>query len=161
MSLVVSNRHQLGQSPIETNNFTLDATAANGTMKLVRGVAGAGTQDIMTISALGEIDFPQMIRSYGPNGYQKLNGGLIVQWGSVADGTPDATDVPLPIAFPNALLEVIPTIRASLVNTSLVSCYWDAALSSLTKIRVGRRYVNNGGAVGLASQGYQYIALGY
>jgi len=99
--------------------------------------------------------------SLGGSGYQKFPSGLILQWGTLIDGAADATDIALPIAFPTALVEVIPTVRASLVNTSLVSAYWDSSLSTTTTVRIGRRFVNNGGAVGLATQGIQYIAIGY
>lgn len=118
MSLVKSNMHQLGQSATATQNFTLDASAANGTMKLSRGNAGATTQDILTISALGEVDFPQMIRNFGTNGYYKLAGGLILQWGRSA-GTNTGT-VTLPTAFPNACLSVVGTCETVTVNAELV-----------------------------------------
>ena len=41
MPLIKSIRKQLGLSITPTNNFTLDASADNGTMKLARGNAGA------------------------------------------------------------------------------------------------------------------------
>lgn len=53
MSLIKSIRQQLGLSATPANNFTLDASADNGTMKLARGNAGATTQDIMTVDAAG------------------------------------------------------------------------------------------------------------
>lgn len=53
MSLIKAIKHQLGLSNTPANNFTLDASADNGTMKLARGNAGATTQDIMTVDAAG------------------------------------------------------------------------------------------------------------
>lgn len=53
MSLIKFIKAQLGLSVIPANNFTLDASADNGTMKLARGNAGATTQDIMTVDAAG------------------------------------------------------------------------------------------------------------
>ena len=53
MSLLKSIRKQLGLSVTPANNFTLDASADNGTMKLARGNAGATTQDILTVDASG------------------------------------------------------------------------------------------------------------
>lgn len=50
---------QLGLSNTPANNFTFDASADNGTMKLHRGNAGAGTQDVMTVDANGVAEFPQ------------------------------------------------------------------------------------------------------
>jgi hypothetical protein len=58
MSLIKSIRQQLGLSGTPANNFTLDASADNGTMKLARGNAGATTQDIMTVDAAGKVEFP-------------------------------------------------------------------------------------------------------
>jgi hypothetical protein len=54
---VVTNNIQLGSSVTATQNFTITAEAANGTMKLARGNAGATTQDIFTVDAAGNITF--------------------------------------------------------------------------------------------------------
>ena len=59
MSLIKIIKQQLGLSVTPANNFTLDASADNGTMKLARGNAGATTQDILTVDALGKVSFPQ------------------------------------------------------------------------------------------------------
>lgn len=58
MSTVKANRVQLGQSGTATQNFTFDASAANGTAKLARGNAGATTQDLMEIDGAGKVTFP-------------------------------------------------------------------------------------------------------
>jgi hypothetical protein len=50
---------QFGDSGTATRNFTLTAEAADGTMKLARGNAGATTQDIMTVDSAGRATFPQ------------------------------------------------------------------------------------------------------
>ena len=49
---------QIGNSSTASNNFVLDASAANGTIKLARGNAGSTTQDILLVSADGKITFP-------------------------------------------------------------------------------------------------------
>lgn len=59
MSTVKSNRSQLGISGTATQNFTLTAEAADGTMKLARGNAGATTQDVITVDANGLVTFDQ------------------------------------------------------------------------------------------------------
>jgi len=68
MSLIKAIKHQLGLSVTPANNFTLDASADNGTMKLARGNAGATTQDIMTVAANGSVSFPQtpVLNAGGP-----------------------------------------------------------------------------------------------
>lgn len=58
MSLIKAIRAQLGLSVTPANNFTLDASADNGTMKLARGNAGATTQDLLTVDASGEVSLP-------------------------------------------------------------------------------------------------------
>lgn len=64
MSLLKTIRQQLGLSTTPANNFTLDASADNGTMKLARGNAGATTQDILTVDASGKVSFPQMAQTW-------------------------------------------------------------------------------------------------
>ena len=63
MSLIKAIRAQLGLSVTPANNFVLDASADNGTMKLARGNAGATTQDILTVDASGKVAAPQGISS--------------------------------------------------------------------------------------------------
>lgn len=52
---VTATKLQTGVSGTNTNNFILDASAADGTMKLERGDG----QDIMTVDAAGKVSFPQ------------------------------------------------------------------------------------------------------
>ena len=63
MSLLKTIKTQLGISSTATNNFTFDASADNGTMKLARGNAGATTQDILTVDALGNLK-PGVLGNY-------------------------------------------------------------------------------------------------
>lgn len=101
--------------------------------------------------------------SFGANGYfvfPSWLGGWIIQWGSVVDGVADAFNTPFPVAFTTGVFKVIPVVRGAMADNQSVSCYWDRAASTLTTARIARRYMNNGGAVGLASQGLEYIAFG-
>ena len=77
MSLLKTIRQQLGLSPTPANNFTLDASADNGTMKLARGNAGATTQDILTVDASGRVTMAQN----GPTVLHK-----VLTWTSPATG---------------------------------------------------------------------------
>lgn len=65
MSLLKFIKAQLGMSPASSNNFTLDASAQDGTMKLSRGNAGATTQDVLVVGANGKLTAPQGIESVG------------------------------------------------------------------------------------------------
>ncbi len=48
---------------------------------------------------------PEMAKSLATNGYQKLPGGLIIQWGTGTASTSDFANT-LPIAFPTAKLSL-------------------------------------------------------
>jgi phage-related tail fiber protein len=158
-------------APINQGNIDIAALAAlaaqateinQGTAKIAtQALTDAGVDDATIVT-------PKKLRwgvsvSLGQNGYVVFPswlGGWIIQWGTVTDGQPDAVNWPLPMAFPTVIYKVIPVMRASLDNAQSVNCYWDKVATTLTTIRVGRRYSNNGGAVAVATQGYDYIAIG-
>lgn len=55
MSIIRAIKHRLGLSVTPANNFVLDASADNGTMKLTRETG----QDIILVDAAGKVTFPQ------------------------------------------------------------------------------------------------------
>ena len=67
MSLIKAIRQQLGLSVTPANNFCLDASAADGTMKLARGNAGATTQDVLKVTSGGVIQTPQNVVAFRAN----------------------------------------------------------------------------------------------
>ena len=75
MSLIKSIRAQLGLSAEPANNFTLDASAGDGTMKLARGNAGATTQDIITVNSNGKLDLPLLLSVLGDPLFENIGGG--------------------------------------------------------------------------------------
>lgn len=92
------------------------------------------------------------------NGYQKLPGGLIIQWGFLQGGTssPNAymtQAVSFPIAFPNALLGLTTGLRTGSNNTGFTNSSTEGSSQS----GFTWYYVNAGSAV---PQLY-YIAIGY
>jgi len=75
MSLIKAIKQQLGLSVADANNFTWDASADDGTMKLVRNSG----EVIMTVSAAGVVAFPQTPPvNYGSGGELALTGLLNV-----------------------------------------------------------------------------------
>lgn len=60
------------------------------------------------------------IKSLGTSGYQKLPGGLIIQWGWVSNGGGAAVGVTFPIAFPNACINVQATMQVNAGGSSYV-----------------------------------------
>lgn len=74
MSLLTLIKAQFGKSATPANNFVIDASADNGTLKLARGNAGATTQDILTVDAAGNVTV-----SYAGLGYGTGAGGAVTQ----------------------------------------------------------------------------------
>jgi hypothetical protein len=78
VSQIKAIKAQLGLSGTATQNFTLTAEAADGTMKLARGNAGATTQDLITVDATGNVQLTKttaqsMVRLHTANGYGSTN----------------------------------------------------------------------------------------
>ena len=110
-------KHQVGVSATPANNFTLDASANNGTIKLARNSG----QDIVTVDAAGKPRFPQLAQSLATDGYKVLEGGLILQWGQCANDNAQFSGgslVTFPIPFPTAVLHVSVEAYAASVGAS-------------------------------------------
>jgi|GEM_PF-1559972 len=74
-------------------------------------------------------------RSLAANGYQRLPGGLILQWGAVARASRTlsaAAVVTFPLAFPTACYAVIPTIDYD--NAGLLDMWAAADAPTLTQV---------------------------
>ena len=87
MSILAVMKAKLGLSSTPANNFTFDASADNGTMKLARGNAGATTQDILIVDAAGKVSFPQGSSSdlpaqAGNSGKVLTTNGTVASWQS-------------------------------------------------------------------------------
>jgi len=102
-------------------------------MKVLGNTSGSATspqevaildEDNMSSDSATSLATQQSIKAYvdgtvstSENGYMKLPNGVIMQWGTL---TPSArlTDVTLPIAFPNACLNVQSSIGADFTDTN-------------------------------------------
>jgi len=150
MSLIKSILQQLGLSTTPANNFTFDASADNGTMKLARGNAGATTQDIMTVDAAGKVAFPQLASTLATQGSHVLPNGLILKWGQ---GTSDASGnltVTYPTAFPTGTLQSV-ACASTAARITTVSSF------SASGVVI---YTHNTSVVGVATD-VRWIAIGY
>lgn len=87
-------------------------------------------------------------------GYQKLPGGLIIQWGNGVYANQATTLVTLPIAFPNAGFLAISCKGASLTLSG--EYIVGSQIASLSTINI----TNTGGTSG-GTKGIYWIALGY
>ena len=89
-------------------------TSAKGTVELATNaetITGTDTERATTPSNIAGLFADTGRRSIGTSGYQKLPGGLIIQWGSGLLTT--ASTVSFPIAFPTACVNVQITADSS------------------------------------------------
>lgn len=72
------------------------------------------------------------------SGYQKLPGGIVIQWGVTSAFAVDGeTTITLPVAFASSMFVFVPSvIQASTVSGNTVA-YWDKAASSVSDARIG------------------------
>lgn len=113
-----------------------------------------------TSKIVGLANFIGTNQSLVGNGYQKLPGGLIIQWGTNPGGGNDR-DIYYPIAFPNAVLGVYATMAYGGISTTEVQSVGTANITSLTFFSVYPRYQNTSGGAGNATQPVQWFAIGY
>lgn len=101
-------------------------------LNLIRGLTGnASTNDVTATNTPALDDASKQLattefmlqafsgegkQSIGPSGYQKLPGGLIVQWGGVQTNSSGVATWTYPIPFPNAVYRVFATAVVSNVN---------------------------------------------
>lgn len=159
MSLLKTIKAQLGLSGTPGNNFTLDASADNGTMKLARGNAGATTQDVMTVAANGKPSFPQLAKSLGANADVassfELPNGLIIKTGGTGDvSAGGGLQVNFPTPFPNACLSVCITSIIGSGSTDIYSLCLDGSLPLPGSFTARNPWTGG-------SLGGRFIAIGY
>lgn len=150
MSLLKIIRQQLGLSGTPTNNFTFDASAANGTMKLARGNAGATTQDILTVDAAGVVGLPQLPVVKGANGYITLPNGMILQWGNALTVAGSVT-ITWPKAFPTSLSTAV-----GCADTAGIVCVFNNGNNN-----AGTFYTHTSTTGNAASATVRWFAIGY
>lgn len=142
-----------GQVPYNTG---VDTTAF-----LAAGIAGQflksnGTSAPSWAAATTSADFTGSNQSLVSSGYQKLPGGLIIQWFTTSESSSQGSfSVNYPITFPNAFLvaSCSTTNTGSSSNADLLIQFVSSTTSSITLYRQG---VNN-----FAPIGAMVIAIGY
>lgn len=130
-----------------------DASTANGLVrKSQMDAADTAATSAATTTALG-----WFTGSNQGTGYQKLPGGRILQWGTHPGAGADVS-ITFPIAFPTAASAVVASpVGASLASNLLLACAVDSV--SATSFTVRPRFAATG-SVGVASQGFQWFAIG-
>jgi hypothetical protein len=133
---------------------------SNNAIQFNWGGGGAGLNYIIDGATNFKLwDTANSVAAGAANGYQKFASGIILQWGFVAAATENlATNYP--ITYPNACLHVSTLPVGNIATTSLLSFSIPGAPNTVGFL-VQPRYVNTGGAVGQASQGFFWYAVGY
>jgi hypothetical protein len=115
--------------------------------------------DGVTSAIQGQIDAKAatsaFANSIGASGYQKLHGGLILQWGS---GTSSGTSagngsVTYPLAFPNATLQAYAVVGGSSSG--------DYTIQTTSSDATGAVFTVQQSAAGATGVGFGYLAIGY
>lgn len=123
--------------------------------------AEAGTDNVKQMTALRVAQAVAALlggsnHSLAANGYQKLPGGLILQWGSFHTTAAAAQTVTFPITFPNACL----TATASNYSTGTAATSWPST-GSYTQTGMTITCVSSATVFAVAGQDLTYLALGW
>jgi hypothetical protein len=123
------------------------AMATIAPVQSVNGATGAVTGLVATSSFTGAN------QSLSTSGYQKLPGGLILQWGQASVGTDASLAVTLPTTFPTSIFAAftqnlggaisgsgvgIAGTRVDLTSTSQITLYNDQASQTMTWFALGK-----------------------
>jgi hypothetical protein len=108
------------------------------------------------IDALGKVAFPAQGQSLTPNGYVKLPGGMILQWGKVS-GPAGGIGITFPQPFPTACLSITVSAAIALSGTVLSTT---ATIDSAAGATCMRQFWN-GTTLGDAGHDVYWQAIGY
>lgn len=135
---------------------TAATTAASVPFSGVTGkpttAAGYGITD-----AIATPDFTGSNQSLAANGYQKLPGGLIAQWGKFSTSSGGASSITYPTPFPNAVLSFCATPDIG-IGASAIFVNIDSSASSVSAASVYARNATN--TAYIAAPVY-WIAIGF
>lgn len=131
-----------------------NSSIGGGSWILVDSTGGAlqvtaGAQSSQAIN-LGQ--FTGSNQNLATPGYQKLPGGLIIQWGSQASiAAGGSATVTLPIAMPNTVLRVVVTVETSINSSTPAAGAWSSINAASFTLR------NLSASIGA----FSWIAIGY
>ena len=134
-------------------NCAVDAVDAVGLLISSTAQALAQADNTTAISPLRLAEALQGAnQSLSSNGYQKLPGGMIIQWGNVALLSTQTLAVSLPLTFPTAALVGVGTSNEAGTSGAAQASVNVTAFSTTTIT------VNNTGAAAMTAR---WIAIGY
>ena len=135
------------------NTSALTVGAITGILKATSGVvsqAVAGTDYLNSSTGLQTSSFTGSNQLLSSSGYQKIPGGLIIQWGRVTSPASPGT-LTFPIAFPTTCLSIVGTYLTASSRTDAFINF-----SSSTPITTSITYWGSS-----SSGSFNWIAIGY
>ena len=123
------------------------STTAIGAVQLNNTLTSSSTSQALT-AAQGKIIADGFTGTKTTNGYQKLLGGLIIQWGYAPKGSSGILSISFPVVFQNACLN----IQTQLKHTS--QNYQSTAVDNVTKTGFTAYWGND-------AVGFFWFAIGY
>ena len=146
---------------IAVNGLGAVAIKKNFNQPLVAGDIVAGQTAILMYDGANyqminngqAVDLSSFAKSLGSNGYQKLPGGLIIQWGSVMTNASGFAAVTFPVAFPVAVL----SSTASFSSTGVIANMAVVGANNPSGMNV---YLSNTSGTGVAGS-VMWLAVGY
>lgn len=127
---------------------------------LAQHVVSDGADREVTLAAVAAAIFTLLGQSLATNGYQKLPGGLILQWGSAAVSLVEgATSITFPIPFPNNVFNV-----QAIVENNTSSIYCNSGIQIVSKSTTGINFFiqnfNQPGGTTQPTSGIEWFAIG-
>lgn len=135
------------------------STSVKGVVELATNaetLAGTDAAKAVTPAALASFT-----KSLGTDGYARLPGGMILQWGriSLANNENTVGTLTFPLAFPNACLQVVTTVEGnSTASNDALEAY--LITGSISKTSASVRFGSSGSSWN-ATNYVRYIAIGY
>lgn len=149
VNTALSLKADLVDGKVPASQLQVASTTQAGIVQLVNDLTTGGTDKALTAEQ-GKLFFEMFANSKTTNGYQKLPGGLILQWGQ-APSSSTVTTYNFPIAFPNTCFQ-----WATAGDGLTSGCNFPKQMGGITNTQY-KLYSNN-------SQGAEtchWIAVGY
>lgn len=126
--IYVALQDSVGQNPVSAPTYWKLAFAASdnatetvaGIIEIANTAENQAWSDLLRAMTPGGLNnaFKGANQSITTNGYQKLPGGMILQWGTVTSSAVANTTVTYPLQFPNAARAIIGTVGSGTVFES-------------------------------------------
>lgn len=141
------------------DNGVITPQKLNASMYSTQSDAELGIENVKLMTALRvaqAIDY-KFAHSFGTNGYQKIPGGLIIQWGQVVGALDQSSaTVTLPVTFPNAFLSLqVAPYRASDYGSNNTAVSYSGEIVSTSQLKI------HGAHVVELPDGAYWLAIGY